>query len=108
MSEVKKGIWAGIASGLIATSCCWPILAFILLGLSGVASSLSFLGRYSIELRVLSIFFFVGSLYYFIRRRHGVCNLKTIKQNKTLLVVAAIVYLSLIIIISYILIPSLA
>lgn len=108
MSDVKKGVAAGVLSGLLATACCWPILALILLGLSGVASSVSFLGTYTLELRILSSLLFVGSLYFFIKRKHGVCNVKTIKQNKKLLIVALIVYLALIITISYVLIPLIA
>jgi hypothetical protein len=108
MNDVKKGVAAGVFSGLVATACCWPVIALILLGLSGVASSLSFLGTYTTELRILSLVLFIGSLYFFIKRKHGVCNRKTIQQNKVLLIVAAAVYIILIILISYVLLPLLA
>ena len=106
-AKEKEGIALGIIGGLIGTLCCWPVWIFLLLGLSGVAVGLSFLVQYVWYLRTLGAIFLAAALYYQIKRRHGVCNLQTIKLNKVMVITAIAIYVILLIMISLIIRPLL-
>ena len=111
MSELKSSIGSGFLGGLIGSLCCVTPLVLVLVGLSGVSGAMALAGnlqqtfRWTVFIPIAIIFLFIA-MYFHIKRRAGVCNLRTIKRYKTYVIVtilfAIIIWASLI----YVIVPG--
>jgi len=111
MSELKSSLGSGFFSGLIGALCCVTLLVLVLIGLSGISGGMALAGTLQQNFRwtlfiPLATIFLVTAMYFHIKKREGVCNVRTIKKYKTYVIVtigfAVIIWASLI----YVIVPS--
>ena len=112
MSEGSRCIGTGIMSGLLSGLCCITPLILVLLGLStvsgamGIASFLQQNFRWTLFIP-LGLIFLISSIYLYIKKKEGICNLDSIRRYKFFVIstfVLAIVVWALTI---YLLVPTL-
>jgi len=76
----KNYIWAGIAGGFVAATCCIAPIVIVLLGF-GTALGMAVMHQFHIVSIVSGIILMILISLYLVKRKSGVCNTKTIKQN---------------------------
>lgn len=104
MNETKNSMLSGFGSGLLGSLCCVAPLVLVLLGLSGVTGAMALVGTLQQNYRwtlfiPMAALFLIGSIYFHIKRKEGVCNTKTIKKYKLYIIMtvgfAVVVWIAL-------------
>ena len=90
MVKDKGNLWAGIIGGFAATTCCIAPIVLILLGF-GTAFGMAVMHQFHIVSIVAGIVFMLLLSLYLIKRKSGVCNLKSIKQSWKGIVIAIVI-----------------
>jgi len=85
----KESIKTGIVAGFLGSLCCTTPILLVALGVGSIGFALGFT-KYRPYFIILGVIFILFSLYRFIKKKHGVCNVRTIKQNLTTIIVAVI------------------
>lgn len=108
----KSAVWIGVKSGLISSLCCiTPMFLVLLLVLFGIGSTSLLIGslviaQYKYWFIAAGFLFMSLSLYLYLKRENkGVCNINTLRKNKSILGVALIIYILIIIVTLYVLLP---
>lgn len=86
----KESIKTGIVTGFFGSLCCTTPILIVGLGLGSVGFALGFT-KYRPFFLILATVFLIFSLYRFIKKKEGVCNIFTIKKNIETIVVAIII-----------------
>jgi len=111
MGDTKSIVKVGFFAGLIGALCCVTPLVLVLIGLSGVAGGMALSGTLQQNFRwtlfiPLATIFLIGAVYFHVKRKSGVCNLRTLKKHKAyvlaVIVFSAIVWVSLL----YVIVPA--
>lgn len=111
MGEMGRSLGTGFFGGLFGSLCCVTPLALVLLGLSGVSGAMALAGTLQQNFRwtlfiPLGLVFLLGSIYFHIKKREGVCTVNTLKQYKSYvigtIIFAVVVWASLI----YVIVPA--
>ena len=79
-TNTKSSLFAGIAGGLAATTCCIAPVIIVLLGL-GTAFGMAVMHQFHIVSIVSGIVLMILISLYLVKRESGVCNINSIKQN---------------------------
>ena len=79
-TKTKNSLWAGIAGGFAATTCCIAPIIIVLLGL-GTAFGMAVMHQFHIVSIVSGIVLMFLISLYLVKRESGVCNINSIKQN---------------------------
>ena len=90
MVKDKGNLWAGIIGGFAATTCCIAPIVLILLGF-GTAFGMAVMHQFHIVSIVAGIVFMLLLSLYLIKRKSGVCNLKSIKQSWKGIAIAVVI-----------------
>jgi len=111
MKEINKSLGNGAVAGLLGALCCVTPLVLVLVGLSGVAGAMSLSETLQQNYRwtlfiPLAIIFLVGSIYYHIKGKSGVCNLKTIKHYKTYVISTIVFAIVIWVALLYMIVPA--
>jgi|TARA_B100001971_G_C18232042_1_gene564551 hypothetical protein len=109
-NETKKSLLTGFISGLLSSLCCVTPLVLVLLGLSGVAGAMGLAGFLQQNLRwtlfiPLGLIFLGSSIYLYIRKKEGTCNLKTIQKYKTFVITTILFAVIVWILLIYVIVP---
>jgi hypothetical protein len=106
-----KGFWTGLKAAILASSCCSLPLAFAMLlatlGASSMTAALK-IPKYKNVFILAGSLFLVASLYLNIKRRCGSCNLRTVGQQKTLIILSVVTYVTLTVLTIYLILPMMA
>mgnify|MGYP001992122373 CR=1 FL=1 len=79
--EKKKSyLWAGIAGGFTAVTCCIAPVVLILLGF-GTAISMAVMHQFHLVSIVSGVILMILISLYLVKRKSGVCNISTMKKN---------------------------
>ena len=85
-TKVWSGVKIGLATGLIAWSCC---ISAVVLGLLGLGTAAAFFGtiqeRYHWWLVAIAFIFFDAAIYYMLKHYHGTCDFRVIRHNWALI-----------------------
>jgi hypothetical protein len=110
-NNMGKALSSGFISGFIGSLCCVGPLVLILLGLSGVSGAIALSGdltsyyRWTLFIPLASVFL-LSSVYFYIKKKEGVCNLKMIKHHKAYVITtisfAVFVWIALL----YVIVPT--
>jgi uncharacterized membrane protein len=87
---VKESIKAGVGAGIFGSLCCTTPILIVALGLGSIGFALGFT-KYRPFFIILGIIFLTFAMYRYIKKKDGVCNRKTIKENLSTIVIAIIV-----------------
>jgi len=87
--STKESIKAGIIAGFLGSLCCTTPILLVALGIGSIGFALGF-AKYRPFFIILAIVFITFSLYRYIKKKHGVCNIKTIRQDLKVIIVAII------------------
>jgi hypothetical protein len=110
MKDVGKSLSSGFVSGLLGSLCCVGPLVLVLIGLSGVSGAMALSGTWTQQYRwtlfiPLAVLFLSGSIYFHIRKKAGVCNLKTIRHYKTFVITTIIFSMIIWVLLLYVIVP---
>jgi hypothetical protein len=86
----KESLKAGIGAGFFGSLCCTTPILIVALGLGSIGFALGFT-KYRPFFIILGIIFLTFAMYRFIKKKEGVCNRRTIKENLSTIVIAIIV-----------------
>mgnify|MGYP001173052373 CR=1 FL=1 len=103
----KNYLWAGIIGGFTAATCCIAPIVLILLGF-GTALGMAVMHQFHIVSIVSGIILMLLLSLYLIKRKSGVCNIKTMKQNWISITIAIIIMVVSWIAINYLVVESVA
>jgi hypothetical protein len=99
----KESIKAGISAGFLGSLCCTVPILLVGLGLASVGVALG-IAKYRPFFVILGVVFLSFALYRYIKKKEGVCNVGTIKNNSvvifTAIIIAVIVWALLIYVIA--------
>jgi len=87
--DKKNSLWAGIAGGFTAVTCCIAPVVLVILGF-GTAFSMMVMHQFHIISIVSGIMLMLLVSMIIIKRKSGVCNPKTMKQNWKIISLAVI------------------
>ena len=77
----KKQYWlAGVLGGFTATTCCIAPIVLILMG-AGTALSMAVMHQFHLVSIVSGIILMILVSLYLVKRKSGVCNVKSMKEN---------------------------
>ncbi|AYJ80332.1 transporter [Aliarcobacter cryaerophilus ATCC 43158] len=97
MKEHKMVIIGAVITALLSTLCCLPAFLFIFFGVSsGVLSFFTTLEYTRVPLAILSIIFFIISIYNFRKKIACRCNKKDIYKNYLFFIIFFILILGLV------------
>ncbi|MEM2918144.1 MAG: hypothetical protein QXY62_01410 [Candidatus Altiarchaeota archaeon] len=111
--EIKKehGVIIGLLGSLIASSCCLgPIILiplFIILGIGSISIATSF-GKYKTLLTIFGAVLVLIAILIYLKRREGICNLKTIWDNRYFIILTILTYIISSLMIIYLIAPIIA
>jgi|TARA_B100001964_G_scaffold231522_1_gene286253 copper chaperone CopZ len=103
----KNYLWAGIIGGFTAATCCIAPIVLILLGF-GTALGMAVMHQFHIVSIVSGIILMLLLSLYLIKRKSGICNIKTIKQSWKGIAIAIIIMIVSWAIINYFLVSLVA
>lgn len=103
----KESLKAGIGAGIFGSLCCTTPILIVALGIGSIGFALGFT-KYRPYFIILGIIFLTISLYRYIKKKEGVCNQKTIKQNMSTIIIAIIIAAIVWYLLIYVLAPYLA
>ena len=110
MNNTKSIVKVGFFAGLIGALCCVTPLVLVLIGFSGVAGAMALSGnlvqyyRWTLFIPLASIFL-IGAIYFHVKRKSKVCNLKTLKKHKSY-VIATILFAAIVwVVLLYVIVP---
>ena len=103
----KNSIKAGIGAGFLGSLCCTIPVLLVALGVGSIGFALSFT-KYRPFFVVLGVVFISFAIYRQIKKKYGVCNAKTIKENLSLIIVAIITAAIVWTLLIYVIAPLLA
>jgi len=111
MKEVGKSLGSGFISGLVGSLCCVTPVVLVLIGLSGVSGAMALAGTLQQNFRwtlfiPLGALFLIGSLYVHIKKRAGVCNVRTIKHYKAYVISTIIFAVVIWALLIYVIVPA--
>jgi len=106
-AELKKAVRISTGGGFLASLCCVGPLIIVLFGIGGVSTALGIV-KYRPYFIFVGALFILASLFFYIKKRHGICNVKTIKQNLSLIIVTLIATVIIWYILVYIVVPLVA
>ena len=76
----KKYVVPGVVGAFTAVTCCVAAVVFILLGV-GTAVSMAFMHQFHIVSVVSGVILMLLITFYLVKRKSGVCNVHSIKEN---------------------------
>jgi len=103
----KESLKAGIGAGFFGSLCCTTPILIVALGLGSIGFALGFT-KYRPFFIILGIIFLTFALYRFIKKKEGVCNRRTIKDNLSTIIVAIITAVIVWVLLIYVIAPFLA
>jgi len=107
----RKAVWIGIKSGIIASSCCIIplilILTFVFAGVGSVAAAFSFT-QYRPYFVALGAVFLLASMYLYLNRKYGRCDLYVIMRNRRFIFMTIAVFITVFSTTFYLFLPILS
>jgi hypothetical protein len=103
----KDSIKTGIGAGFLGSLCCTVPILLVALGIGTIGFALGFT-KYRPFFIILGIIFITFALYKQIKKKHGVCNKKTIKENLFMIILAIITAAIAWLLLIYLIAPLLA
>jgi len=103
----KESIKAGIGAGFLGSLCCTVPILLVAVGIGSIGFALGF-ARYRPFFVILGVVFITFALYRQIKKKHGVCNAKTIKENLSFITIAIITAIIIWVLLIYLIAPLLA
>ncbi|MFH1055470.1 MAG: hypothetical protein V1744_05185 [Candidatus Altiarchaeota archaeon] len=105
-----KGLWLGLKSAIIASSCCSLPLALVLvfsaLGSGSMTAALK-IPRYKMFFAAAGTLFLLSSLYMTVKRNSGgTCRICDVKKEKSLIAVSLVSYAVLTALLIYVVLPA--
>ena len=105
--EGKNSIKAGIGAGFLGSLCCTIPILLVAVGIGSIGFALSFT-RYRPFFVIFGVVFILFAIYKQIKKEHGVCNVKTIKENLSFVITAIITAVIIWGLLIYVIAPLLA
>lgn len=107
---VKGFLRTGIGAGFLGSLCCVTPLIVVLLGLSGASGAMALAGSLQQNYRwtlfiPLAFLFLVASIYFYIKKDAGKCDLKTLKRYKSYVIGTIIFAIVIWAMLIYVLVP---
>jgi len=102
-----ESIKTGIIAGFLGSLCCTAPILLVAFGLGSIGFALGF-AKYRPFFVILATIFLAFALYRYIKKKHGVCNMRTIKQNFMTIVVAIITATIIWVLLIYVIAPLIA
>ncbi|PIN80480.1 hypothetical protein COV11_03925 [Candidatus Woesearchaeota archaeon CG10_big_fil_rev_8_21_14_0_10_30_7] len=111
MKEKNKSLAFGSLTGLFGSLCCTAPLVLVLLGLSTVSGGMSLAGYFQETFRwtlfiPLATLFLILAIYFHIKNKNNVCNLKTLKANKIFVLTTVFSAIIVWVLLLYVIIPA--
>lgn len=97
----------GVVAGFLGSLCCTIPVLLVALGLGSIGFALGF-AKYRPFFIILGVVFITFALYRQIKKKHGVCNVRTVKQNLSMIITAIITALIIWTLLIYVIAPLLA
>jgi len=97
----------GIAAGFLGSLCCTGPVLIVALGLGSIGFALGF-SKYRPFFVILAIIFLSLALYRHIKKKHGVCNAKAIKDEAYVIFIAIITAVVIWALLIYVIVPFIA
>ena len=104
---MKNSITTGVGAGFLGSLCCTIPVLLVAIGIGSIGFALSFT-KYRPFFVILGIVFITFALYRQIKKEHGVCNAKTIKENLLMIIIALITAVIIWVLLIYAVAPLLA
>ena len=104
---VKESIKTGIVAGFLGSLCCTVPILIVALGLGSIGFALG-VAKYRPFFIILGVVFLSMALYRYIKKKEGVCNRQTIKNNLTVIITAIIIAVIVWVLLIYVVAPLLA
>ena len=98
---------SGISAGFLGSLCCTLPVLLVAFGIGSIGFALGFT-KYRPFFMILGVIFITFALYRQIKKKHGVCNVTTIKQNLSMIIIAIITAVIVWTLLIYIIAPLLA
>jgi len=92
--SILKSLKIGIGGGFLASLCCFGPLILVFFGLSSISFAIG-ISKFRPYFISLSVIFLIFAIYFYIRKKEGVCSRKTLKQN-WIEIISAIIFTILI------------
>jgi len=70
----------GLGGGFLASLCCFGPLILVFLGLSSISFAIG-ISKFRPYFITLSVIFLIFAIYFYIKKKEGVCSRKTLKRN---------------------------
>ena len=103
----KNSIKTGIGAGFLGSLCCTVPILLVALGAGSIGFALGFT-RYRPFFVVLGIVFITFAIYRQIKKKYGVCNRRTIKENLSFVLTAITTAVVIWLLLIYVIAPLLA
>jgi ribose/xylose/arabinose/galactoside ABC-type transport system permease subunit len=104
---MKNSITTGVGAGFLGSLCCTIPVLLVAIGIGSIGFALAFT-KYRPFFITLGVIFIIFSLYRQIKKEHGVCNRKTIKENISTIIIAIITAIIVWALLIYVIAPLLA
>ena len=98
---------SGISAGFLGSLCCTLPVLLVAFGIGSIGFALGF-AKYRPFFIILGVIFIIFALYRQIKKKHGVCNVTTIKQNLSMIIIAIITAVIVWTLLIYVIAPLLA
>jgi len=103
----KESIKTGILAGFFGSMCCTVPVLLIAIGIGSIGFALGF-AKYRPFFVILGVTFLLFALYRKIKKKEGVCNRMTIKNNLSMVITAIITAIIIWALLIYVMAPWLA
>ena len=102
-----NSIKTGVVAGFLGSLCCTVPVLLVALSIGSIGFALGFT-RYRPFFIILGVVFITFALYRQIKKKHGVCNVRTIKENLSMIITAIITAIIIWTLLIYFIAPLLA
>ena len=103
----RESIKTGIVAGFFGSLCCTIPLLLVIIGVGSIGVALGF-AKYRPFFIILGTVFLTFALYRQIKKKYGVCNRRTIKENLATIIIAIITTVIIWTILIYVIAPIIA
>jgi len=104
--SLQESLKNGVIAGFFGSLCCTTPMLIVALGLGSIGFALGF-AKYRPFFIILGVVFLSLALYKQTKKKHGVCNLSTIKKDWVVIIVALITTLIIWTLLIYAIVPLL-
>ena len=103
---IKESLKNGIVAGFFGSLCCTTPILIVALGLGSIGFALGF-AKYRPFFIILGLVFLSFALYKQIKKKHGICNINTVKKDWIVISAALITALIIWVLLIYVIAPFL-